>query len=58
MLFVWAFGGEAYPSRKTFAQAYLLFTVIIFVISFLSGLVFGASIITLLESVAYGVIML
>jgi hypothetical protein len=32
MLFVWAFGGDTHPSKKTWAQATLLWFVIIIVL--------------------------
>ncbi len=30
MLFVWAFGGNTHPSKKTYAQAALIFVLIVF----------------------------
>ncbi|AFH50650.1 Hypothetical protein IALB_2947 [Ignavibacterium album JCM 16511] len=32
MLFVWAFGGDTHPSKKTWAQASLLFALIMLVL--------------------------
>lgn len=32
MLFVWAFGGDAHPSKKTWAQASLIFALIMVVL--------------------------
>lgn len=32
MLFVWAFGGDTHPSKKTWAQASLLFALIMIVL--------------------------
>ncbi|MBQ9984550.1 MAG: hypothetical protein IJP29_08165 [Lachnospiraceae bacterium] len=49
MLFVWAFGSNDYPSRKTFAQAYLIYTLIVFVLSFALSAVFGASMTALMS---------
>ncbi len=43
MLFVWAFGGNANPSKANFAKAALIFTVIVFVLYVLIALMFGAS---------------
>lgn len=33
MLFVWAFGGDTHPSKKTWAQASLLFALIMIVLA-------------------------
>lgn len=41
MLFVWAFGGDTQPSKKTWAQATLIWAVVITVLWFL---VFGTMI--------------
>ena len=35
MLFVWAFGGDTQPSKKTWAQATLIWAVVITVLWFL-----------------------
>ncbi len=43
MLFVWAFGGNANPSKANFAKAGLIFMAIIFAIYVLIAIVFGAS---------------
>ncbi len=32
MLLVWAFGGNTHPSKKTWAQAYLIIFAVIFII--------------------------
>jgi hypothetical protein len=46
MLFVWAFGGDVHPSKKTWAQA----TLIIFAIGIVLAIIFAGIIITLIGS--------
>ena len=50
MLFVWAFGGDVHPSKKTWAQA----TLIIFAIAIVLGIIFAGIIITLIGSMFSG----
>jgi len=47
MLFVWAFGGDVHPSKKTWAQAML----ILFAIAIILGIIFAGIIITLIGSI-------
>ena len=43
LLIIWAVGdGGGYVARKTFSQAYLIFMVVIYVISFIFGMITGA----------------
>lgn len=49
MLFVWAFGGNANPSKANFAKATLIFVAIVFVLYVLIALVFGAAILSGLQ---------
>ena len=44
MLFVWAFGGDTQPSKKTWAQATLIWAVIVTVLYLMLGAVFMAAI--------------
>lgn len=46
MLFVWAFGGDTHPSKKTWAQAML----ILFAIAIVLGIVFAGIIFSMLSS--------
>jgi hypothetical protein len=43
MLFVWAFGGNANPSKANFAKAGLIFMAILFALYVLVAIVFGAT---------------
>ena len=47
MLFVWAFGDGTHPSKKTWAQALLLFAAIMLVISLIFFIMFFSMIATL-----------
>jgi Mg2+/Co2+ transporter CorB len=50
MLLIWAFGGSAHPSKKSYAQATLILTLIVFVIVILFVIfaaILGASVATL-----------
>jgi VIT1/CCC1 family predicted Fe2+/Mn2+ transporter len=38
MLVVWAFGGSAHPSKKTYAQATLIITGVVIVLGVLIGI--------------------
>jgi hypothetical protein len=38
MLFIWAFGGSAHPSKKTYAQATLIITGVVIVLGALIGI--------------------
>ena len=42
MIFVWAFGGGAKPSKRNYARAFLILAVIGFVLSILFSIIFGA----------------
>ena len=44
MLFVWAFGSDTQPSKKTWAKATLIWLVIITVLWFILGAAFVAAI--------------
>ncbi len=46
MLFVWAFGGDTHPSKKTWAQAML----ILFAIAIVLGIVFAGIIFSMLSN--------
>jgi hypothetical protein len=46
MLFVWAFGGDTHPSKKTWAQAML----ILFAIAIVLGIIFAGIIFSMLSS--------
>lgn len=50
MLFVWAFGGGAHPSKKTWAQA----TLIIFAVMIVLGILFMGIIISMLSAAFSG----
>jgi len=47
MLFVWAFGGDTHPSKKTWAQA----TLIIFAISIILIVIFAGIIVSMLGNI-------
>ena len=47
MLFVWAFGGDTHPSKKTWAQA----TLIIFAISIVLVIIFAGIIVSMLGNI-------
>lgn len=49
MLIIWA-AGSGNSTRKKFAQAYLIVMAIVFVITFVAGLLFGASLMAMLPS--------
>lgn len=49
MLFVWGFGTDVNPSKKTFCQASLLYTVIVTVLSIILMALFGAAFASALE---------
>lgn len=42
MLFVWAFGGGAKPSKRNYARASLIIAVVVFVLSIIFSIIFGA----------------
>jgi len=42
MIFVWAFGGNAKPSKRNYARAALILAIIGIVLSILMSIVFGA----------------
>jgi len=42
MLFVWAFGGGAKPSKRNYARALLIIAVVGFVLSIIFSIIFGA----------------
>ena len=44
MLFVWAFGGDTQPSKKTWAQATLIWVAVCTVLYMLLGAVFMAAV--------------
>lgn len=46
MLFVWAFGGDTHPSKKTWAQAML----ILFAIAIVLGIIFAGIIFSMLSN--------
>jgi len=50
MLFVWAFGGDAHPSKKTWAQA----TLIIFAVMIVLSILFFGIIVSLLGAAFSG----
>ncbi len=49
MLFVWAFSGNVNPSKKTYAQAALIWSVIITILSFALSTVIFSMLATLLS---------
>lgn len=58
MLLVWAFGNGDYPARKTFAQAYLIYLVVVFVLSFMFGFIMGLTMPAMMSTMSgYSLIM-
>jgi succinate dehydrogenase/fumarate reductase cytochrome b subunit len=49
MLFVWAFGGNANPSKANYAKAGLIFMAIVFALYVLIAIVFGATLLAGLD---------
>lgn len=53
MLFVWAFGDGTHPSKKTWAQATLIFMVIAFVLGILIFALIGGLIMSMFSEMSY-----
>jgi uncharacterized membrane protein YdbT with pleckstrin-like domain len=53
MLFVWAFGDNTHPSKKTWAQASLIFLVAIAVLSIIFLMLAGGIFMSLFEAMNY-----
>jgi hypothetical protein len=53
MLFVWAFGEGTHPSKKSYAQASLIFLAIIFVLAIVFMIFMGGLFISLFEDMNY-----
>jgi heme/copper-type cytochrome/quinol oxidase subunit 2 len=53
MLFVWAFGGDTHPSKKTWAQATLIFMVIIVVLTIIVFALIGGLIMSMFQGMDY-----
>lgn len=53
MLFVWAFGGDTHPSKKTWAQATLIFMLILVVFMIIIFILLGGIIMTMFEGMNY-----
>ena len=55
LVFVWAFGSDVNPSKKSFFQAYLILMLISIVIGTILGILFGAIILAVLSDAFYGI---
>lgn len=53
MLFVWAFGGDTHPSKKTWAQATLIFMAIVVVLTIIVFILIGGFIMSMFEGMNY-----
>ena len=53
MLFVWAFGGDTHPSKKTWAQATLIFMVIIVVFTIILFILLGGIFMSIIQGLNY-----
>lgn len=52
MLFVWAFGGDTHPSKKTWAQATLIFMVVV-VFTIILFILLGGIFMSMFEGLNY-----
>lgn len=53
MLFVWAFGGDTHPSKKTWAQATLIFMAIVVVLTIVVFILIGGFIMSMFQGMNY-----
>jgi len=53
MLFVWAFGGDTHPSKKTWAQATLIFMAIVVVLTIIVFILIGGFIMSMFQGMNY-----
>ncbi len=53
MLFVWAFGGDTHPSKKTWAQATLIFMVIVVVFTIILFILLGGIFMSIIQGLNY-----
>jgi len=53
MLFVWAFGGDTHPSKKTWAQATLIFMAIVVVLTIIVFILIGGFLMSMFQGMNY-----
>jgi len=54
LVFMWAFGSDVNPSKKSFFQAYLILMVVGIVLGIVVGILFGAVLASLFTGPFYG----